>query len=104
MKANNQPFASLNISTISMRCVNESTLDASGAFAQELEESGLAPPALASIGSVALSITYFVQSENQRTRFVEPWLAPILGLSGHLKPDGKTRLLQQRGTYRVGFH
>lgn len=90
MTENIRTFPSVHTSTNTLKCVNESHLEASGAFAQKVEESGFAPPNLASVGSVALPITYFGRSENQRRQRVEPWPTAIVDFPIHLKSTEKT--------------
>jgi hypothetical protein len=77
--------------------VSESSKESTGALAQELDESGLGPAALASVGSVALALYYYyVRGEKQRGQFIGLWPATILGLAIYLKLDGIKRLLQHR--------
>jgi len=79
-----------------MYLVSNSTDEATGALAQEVEESGLSPAVLASVGSVALALYYYyVRGEKQRGQFVGLWPATILGLAIYLKLDDIKRLLQQ---------
>jgi hypothetical protein len=69
---------------------------AAGGLQQDLDESGLGPAALASIGSVALALYYYyVRGEKQRGQFIGLWPATILGLAIYLKLDTLTRLLEQ---------
>lgn len=76
--------------------VSESTDEATGALAKELEEGGLGPATLASVGSVALALYYYyIRGEKQRGQFVGLWPATILGLAIHLKLDEIKRLLKQ---------
>lgn len=77
--------------------VSESTDDASG-VAQELDESGLGPAAMAAMGSVALALYYYyVRGEKQRGQFVGLWPATILGLAIYLKLDKIQQLRQNPG-------
>ena len=57
-----------------------------GAVAQQVDESGLGPAGLASIGSVALALYYYyVRGEEQRGQFVGLWPATIIGMATYLK-------------------
>lgn len=76
--------------------MNESTNEASGKVAEEIEESGLGPAGLASIGSVGLALYYYyVQGDKQRGQFVGLWPATILGLATYMKLDEIKQLLQE---------
>ncbi|MEF8843014.1 MAG: hypothetical protein V5A62_15550 [Haloarculaceae archaeon] len=67
-----------------------------GGLAQELDESGMGPAALASIGSVALALYYYyVRNEKQRGQFVGLWPGTILSLAIYLKLDEIRRLLRR---------
>jgi len=58
----------------------------SGGIAQEVDESGLGPAGLASIGSVALALYYYyVRGDEQRGQFVGLWPATIIGMATYLK-------------------
>jgi len=60
--------------------------DSTNALADELEESGLGPAGLASIGSVALALYYYyVRGDEQRGQFVGLWPGTILGFAAYLK-------------------
>ena len=64
--------------------------------AQELDDSGLGPAAMAAIGSVALALYYYyVKGEKQRGQFVGLWPSTILGLAVYLKLEQVKQLLQQ---------
>jgi hypothetical protein len=102
MKENIRTYPSVNTSTNTLRCVNEFLLEVSCAFAQKLEDSGLAPPDLASVGSVALPITYFGRSENRRRQRVEPWPTASFGFPIHPKPDEKTPFSSAKGDLPSG--
>jgi hypothetical protein len=55
-------------------------------IAQEVDESGLGPAGLASIGSVALALYYYyVRGDEQRGQFVGLWPATIIGMATYLK-------------------
>ena len=59
---------------------------ASGGIAQEVDESGLGPAGLASIGSVALALYYYyVRGDEQRGQFVGLWPVTIIGMATYLK-------------------
>lgn len=67
-----------------------------GKLAQELDERGMGPAALASIGSVALALYYYyVRNEKQRGQFVGLWPATILSLAIYLKLDKIRGLLHR---------
>lgn len=77
----------------SITTVNESDTDG---VAQELDETGLGPAAMAAIGSVALALYYYyVKDEKQRGQFVGLWPSTILGLAVYLKLEQVKQLLQQ---------
>ena len=66
------------------------------AIAEELDEGGLGPAVLASLGSVALALYYYyIRGEKQRGQFIGLWPATILGLAIYLKLDDIARLLEQ---------
>jgi len=69
-----------------------------GGLARDLDESGLGPAALASIGSVALALYYYyVRNQKQRGQFIGLWPATILSLAIYLKLDEIRRLLHEAG-------
>lgn len=75
--------------------MSESTGDASG-VAQELDQSGLGPAAMAAMGSVALALYYYyVRGEKQRGQFVGLWPPTILALAIYLKLDQIKQLLRE---------
>lgn len=58
----------------------------SRSIAEGIDESGLGPAALASIGSVGLALYYYyVRGEEQRGQFVGLWPMTILGMAMYLK-------------------
>jgi len=74
--------------------VSEPTDEMSG-VAQELDNSGIGPAAMAAMGSVALALYYYyVRGEKQRGQFVGLWPATILGLAVYLKLDEIVRMLE----------
>lgn len=76
--------------------MTESTDDATGTVATEIDESGLGPAAMAAIGSVGLALYYYyVRGEKQRGQFVGLWPATILGLAIYIKIDKIRQLLQE---------
>jgi hypothetical protein len=75
--------------------VSETSDETTGrSAAQDLDESGFGPAALAAMGSVALALYYYyVRGEKQRGEFVGLWPATILGLATYLRlGDIKQRL------------
>lgn len=67
--------------------MSESNDETTG-VAQEIDQSGLDPAAMAAIGSVALALYYYyVRGKKQRGQFVGLWPATILGLATYLKLD-----------------
>jgi hypothetical protein len=63
--------------------------------AQELDESGLGPGAMAAVGSVALALYYYyVKDEKQRGQFVGLWPSTILGLAVYLKLEQIKQMLE----------
>lgn len=76
--------------------MNETTDETTDSLANELDEGGLGPAVLASVGSVALALYYYyVRGEKQRGQFIGLWPATILGLAIYLKLDSIKRLLEQ---------
>jgi hypothetical protein len=76
--------------------VNETTDETTDSLAKELDEGGLGPAVLSSVGSVALALYYYyVRGEKQRGQFIGLWPATILGLAIYLKLDSIKRLLEQ---------
>jgi hypothetical protein len=64
--------------------------------AQDLDDSGLGPAALAAMGSVALALYYYyVRGEKQRGEFVGLWPSTILGLAAYLKLGEIKQLLEE---------
>jgi hypothetical protein len=77
------------------RDVNGSAEDGTG-VAEEIDDSGLGPAAMAAIGSVALALYYYyVRGEKQRGQFVGLWPGTILGLATYLKLHEIKQLLEQ---------
>jgi hypothetical protein len=75
--------------------VSEPTDETTG-VAQEIDQSGLDPAAMAAIGSVALALYYYyVRGKKQRGQFVGLWPPTILGLATYLKLDQIKQLLQE---------
>jgi hypothetical protein len=77
--------------------VSESTEEAeTSGLAREIDESGMGPATLASVGSVALALYYYyVRGEEQRGQFVGLWPATILGLAIYFKLNEIEGLLRQ---------
>jgi hypothetical protein len=76
--------------------MSETTEEATGTVADEIDESGMGPAAMAAIGSVALALYYYyVRGEKQRGQFVGLWPATILGLAAYLKLDEIKQLLTE---------
>jgi hypothetical protein len=76
--------------------VDETTDETTDPLAKELDEGGLGPAVLASVGSVALALYYYyVRGEKQRGQFIGLWPATILGLAIYIKLDSIKRLLEQ---------
>jgi len=68
----------------------------SGGIAQEVDESGLGPAGLASIGSVALALYYYyVRGDEQRGQFVGLWPATIIGMATYLKLEQVRQHLEE---------
>ena len=66
--------------------MSETTSKTSETVAEEIDESGLGPAGLASIGSVGLALYYYyVKGDKQRGQFVGLWPATILGLAIYMK-------------------
>ncbi|WP_311172549.1 hypothetical protein [Halobellus ordinarius] len=69
--------------------------DEMAGVAQELDQSGLGPGAMAAMGSIALALYYYyVRGEKQRGQFVGLWPATILGLAIYLKLDQVKQMLE----------
>jgi len=67
-----------------------------GGVAQEIDESGLGPAGLASVGSVALALYYYyVRGDEQRGQFVGLWPATIIGMATYLKLEQVRQHLQE---------
>ncbi|MFO7926756.1 MAG: hypothetical protein ACQET5_15460 [Halobacteriota archaeon] len=65
-------------------------------IAKGIDESGLGPAALASIGSVALALYYYyVRGEEQRGQFVGLWPMTILGMATYLKLEQIRKQLEE---------
>lgn len=76
--------------------VNESSTEVSDTVAEEIDESGLGPAGLASIGSVGLALYYYyVKGDKQRGQFVGLWPGTILGLAVYMKLGRIAELLGQ---------
>jgi len=76
--------------------VSEATGETTDVLAQEIDDSGLSPAVMASIGSVALALYYYyVRGEKQRGQFVGLWPGTILGLAIYLKLEDIRRLIEQ---------
>jgi len=76
--------------------VSVQTDEKADALAQELDETGLGPVVMASIGSVALALYYYyVRGEKQRGQFVGLWPATILGLAIYFELNSIKSLLEQ---------
>jgi len=76
--------------------VSEPVDDTTDALAQELDEGGLGPAVLASVGSVALALYYYyVRGEKQRGQFIGLWPATILSMAAYLKLDSIEQLLEE---------
>ena len=74
----------------------ESTDEVTNAVADEVNESGMGPAAIAAIGSVGLALYYYyVRGEKQRGQFVGLWPATILGLAAYLRLGEIKQLLQE---------
>ena len=57
-----------------------------GALAHELEATGMGPAALASIGSVALALSfYYVRGDKDRGQFIGLWPATVLAFAAYLQ-------------------
>ncbi|NUE03551.1 hypothetical protein HUB97_13765 [Halorubraceae archaeon YAN] len=76
--------------------MSNSQESSAGGIAQEINESGLDPAALASIGSVALALYYYyVRGEEQRGQFVGLWPVTIIGMATYLKLEQVRRKLEE---------
>ncbi len=76
--------------------MSEATGETTDVLAQEIDDSGLSPAVMASIGSVALALYYYyVRGEKQRGQFVGLWPGTILGLAIYLKLEDIRRLIEQ---------
>jgi hypothetical protein len=76
--------------------MSETTEEATGTVADEIDESGMGPAAMAAIGSVALALYYYyVRGEKQRGQFVGHWPATILGMAAYLKLAEIEQLLRE---------
>lgn len=66
--------------------MSETTSKTSETVAEEIDESGLGPAGLASVGSVGLALYYYyVKGDKQRGQFIGLWPATILGLAIYMK-------------------
>ncbi len=84
----------VNPSPGASQSVSESGDEMAG-VAQELDQSGLGPGAMAAMGSIALALYYYyVRGEKQRGQFVGLWPATILGLAIYLKLDQVKQMLE----------
>ncbi len=71
----------------------------SGSIARGIDDSGLGPAALASIGSVALALYYYyVRNEEQRGQFIGLWPMTILGMATYLKLEQMRKQLNMNTT------
>lgn len=73
-----------------------STEEVTSTVADEVNESGMGPAAIAAIGSVGLALYYYyVRGEKQRGQFVGLWPGTILGLATYLKLEDIKQMLQE---------
>jgi hypothetical protein len=76
--------------------VSQSSDETAGVLADEIDEGGMGPAALAAVLSVGLALYYYyVRSDKQRGQFIGLWPSTILALAAYFKLDQIKQLLQE---------